>query len=127
VRSARLAAPAEPHRTPDTAADRPCSVCLLPLCEGGAAGELSAAEASPLPFLMPCCAVAVHLACVQQCVSLRAIRKHCCACQQPFPDALSGAVEAAEREAEGRRRAARESFLARISKAGRLLKGAGGE
>lgn len=122
-----------------------CGICLLPLVEeageevgdgdvaqdgcggngrvGSAPGSASAPSSSasaPL-FAMPCCGAPVHLACVEACTQLRAIRKHCCVCQAGFFAGLPAAVAAAVRAHAERRRAAVGAVLSALARGSELL------
>ena len=102
-----------------------CGVCLLPFDDAGAGGVIgsAAAAAAPptaleVPFAMPCCGAHVHVACIEQCVQLRAIRKNCCVCQEPFADDLPARVAAAARAAAEREKAARGALLSALAGVG---------
>ena len=105
-----------------------CGVCLLPLVDessiaggsGRSSGPLSSASLSAL-FSMPCCGSAVHLDCIEQCTQLRAIRKHCCVCQEPFREGLIKDVEAAVRAAAEHKRAAQRAVLSALAHGSKLL------
>lgn len=149
---ALFALDAAPQEPPDAGAPS-CSVCLMPVTRvrgsgpGGGSGAAAAAvdlatEATPsllvddedmgggggATLTMPCCGCTAHVACLAQCVQLRAIRKHCCACQAPFSAAVHAELASAGASVSAARREGRQRLHAALA-AGleTLLQGAGDE
>jgi hypothetical protein len=105
-----------------------CCICLMPAVQEKGGGAMAlATRASPCLLVgdegagggggatlaMPCCGSIAHVTCLAQCVQLRAIRKHCCACQAPFDAAVfeqlasaGAAITAARRDGRQRLHAA---------------------
>jgi hypothetical protein len=72
-----------------------CGICTLELKEEPTDEER---WASISIIKMQCCSSFVHLHCVYQIISLRAIRKNCCICQEPISGDFENFVAASFKE-----------------------------
>ena len=83
-----------------TLVSQTCGVCLLSLVACDDNNVSSLLYTSHGTLTLPCCGTLVHGKCLQRCAQLRAVRKHCTACQRPFDEVLYAALDRWESEAK---------------------------